>query len=299
VNLLIPPNTYYECQSSGRCCSTDWNVGIKDSKWSRLRDAGLTVPVWRSDFGSLHLLSTSGSCDMLDSKSLCRIHGRFGPEFKPTACRIFPFIFTPTPEGVCVALSFLCPTVRANRGPALSEQLEQITSLAKESEAKQTLHSPFTLYESFTTGWRGYFLWESELLRRLEESPVLSTLQRAARGLQLQAQSWGRAPIEVHFPEQADVWSQSSLEDLASQLERKAQPYYVPEKHGAPEKLPQRYIAHLIHGKFLLRQPSLFDGLRLLCAVLIATGNNNSGLVAALEMVLTHGQRKDVSQFTE
>ncbi len=68
---------------------------------------------------------TDGACVFLnESNGLCRIHEQFGPDAKPTACRIFPFQITPTFAGeASVSARYDCPTVRHNIGDTHAEQL--------------------------------------------------------------------------------------------------------------------------------------------------------------------------------
>lgn len=69
-----------------------------------------------------------GSCAMLGDDNLCAIHAIAGEAAKPRACQDFPWRFVETPGGVYAGLSFVCPSVRANRGRALEEQTDAISA---------------------------------------------------------------------------------------------------------------------------------------------------------------------------
>ena len=117
-------------------------------------------------------------------------------------------------------------------------------------------------------------------------------LQSAARGLQIHSGSWGSSPIEECFQENEEAWSPGSLTALVTRLETLALPYLQNDLHDGSLDLVPRYLSSLIHRKFLLRHSSIFEGLKVLSAVLAALNKPSpSDHVAALEMVLTHDSR--------
>lgn len=65
-------------------------------------------------------------CPALDADRLCVIHARRGPEEKPTACNVYPFVFVRAPDGDEVHLSWSCPAVVDREGPALTSQREEL-----------------------------------------------------------------------------------------------------------------------------------------------------------------------------
>jgi Fe-S-cluster containining protein len=69
-----------------------------------------------------------GRCTFLSEDNRCSLHLEHGAEAKPGMCRLFPYSFTPTPNGTYVYVSFASTGVLANTGRLLSEQKEQLAS---------------------------------------------------------------------------------------------------------------------------------------------------------------------------
>jgi Fe-S-cluster containining protein len=75
-----------------------------------------------------------GACGFLSAENRCRIHEELGGERKPLVCRMFPFAVHTTDVETVVTTSFSCPTVAANEGRLLGEQLVALKSLRLEWE---------------------------------------------------------------------------------------------------------------------------------------------------------------------
>jgi lysine-N-methylase len=76
-------------------------------------------------------------CIFLSPDNRCRIHERFGPDAKPLACRLFPFLLVPTGDHLRVGIRYACPSGAENRGRPLSEHLADLTRLAGQFEKHQ------------------------------------------------------------------------------------------------------------------------------------------------------------------
>jgi len=154
--LRIDPEQRFACSQCGRCCHRfDVVVTAAEIELYRKRNA----QAWFRE-GTLGTLGTSGTigtldpfepipgmpalqrirkradgaCGFLSTDNRCRIHEEMGAAKKPLTCRLFPYAFHPTADGVAVTASFGCPTIVANEGPLIStgESRIAIDSLRKE-----------------------------------------------------------------------------------------------------------------------------------------------------------------------
>ena len=71
---------------------------------------------------SLHRIRkrADGACGFLSEDNRCRIHQELGAGRKPLTCRLFPYAFHPSADGVIVTASFGCPTIVANEGTLIA-----------------------------------------------------------------------------------------------------------------------------------------------------------------------------------
>jgi hypothetical protein len=108
-----------------------------------------------------------GACLFLRDDCLCELHHACGSHAKPRACREFPFIFRPTPGGVFVGLSFLCPSVRGNRGKPLSDATDALTGLTGALPDTPGIREPIAFNDRLTLTWTEYVAIEGLLLELL------------------------------------------------------------------------------------------------------------------------------------
>lgn len=232
----------FDCQGCGQCCRAPWQIRLELEESRRL---------------ALRVIDAQAGCPYLQA-SRCRLH-ECG---KPLSCQVFPFIYTATPEGVEVELSYFCPSVRAGHGRQLEEQRDSLERLLTQIPAPQEWSGPFLVRApDLTLGWTGYRLWEEELLRLLERAPLLAVMESAIRGLETVTDLW-----------QVDE----------SQL--------FPDCPQAPPQpgLLLRYLSSLIRRKFLLRAPSLLTGLVILRNWL--TTDPGEAEIEGWELQVTHGK---------
>ena len=76
-----------------------------------------------------------GACVFLGEDNLCRIHAKFGPNGKPLACRVYPFLLVPAGDHWRLGLRFACPSAAVNHGKPLSDQLADAREFAAFFEA--------------------------------------------------------------------------------------------------------------------------------------------------------------------
>jgi len=141
ASLRIDPEQRFACSQCGRCCHR-FDVIISSAEVDNYRRHGATA--WfRDDDGDsgepfepvpalpgFHRIRkrADGACGFLSDASRCRIHEELGATKKPLTCRVFPYSFYPTADGVAVKASFGCPTIVANTGP-LSVSVDSLIAL--------------------------------------------------------------------------------------------------------------------------------------------------------------------------
>lgn len=143
----LPVIQNWDCHQCGNCC-TDYVVPVSDAEkkriegqgWDQLPEyAGKPLFVrhsawWKFWKKKYRLRTINDHCIFLDDKGLCRIHGKFGLDAKPFACRLYPFILVPTGDTWRVSMRYACPSATANKGRSLLQQKQDIASYAKEME---------------------------------------------------------------------------------------------------------------------------------------------------------------------
>lgn len=138
--LHIPEGINFDCTGCGNCCFT-WPVPLTDDDIKRicsleiegvkeepvhLIDTGSQVTLGQLAFTSALGKRNDGKCQFLSPDNRCRIHDQFGADAKPSMCRLFPYTFTSTPNGVYASASFASTGVLFNSGRPLSEQRQHL-----------------------------------------------------------------------------------------------------------------------------------------------------------------------------
>jgi lysine-N-methylase len=164
----LPVVQNWDCRACGGCCH-EYQVGVTDQERERIlsqgweRDpvlAGKPLFVrgghgWRKRY---HLNQRpDGACIFLSSEGRCRIHERFGPEGKPLACRLYPFVLIPAGDHWQVGLRFACPSAIASKGRALREHQPELKRYAElleqQSPAPLRQLPPPTLQSGQSVPW--------------------------------------------------------------------------------------------------------------------------------------------------
>lgn len=262
---------HFDCSGCGDCCRADWNIRVEPTKASRLSRILADQPPIEAV-----LPKRCGQCVFLDSAQRCTVH-----QDKPLDCQLFPFVLTPTPDGLEVGLSHFCPSVRAAKGRSLAEHAERIEELAAEAELPLTLSGPYTLWGEYQVGWSGYRVWESELLRRLEGGEPEAVLLAALAGLWKHRAHWGRTSLDSLFPQSgmpSHCRGVVRLRELAGLSESEQLDYDC-----------RTYLLSLVQRKTLLKTESILTGLAVLSVVprVLASSGGDSA-VAKMELLLSH-----------
>jgi lysine-N-methylase len=162
----LPVVQNWDCHGCGNCCR-EYDVPVTEAERQRIEAQG-----WKQDpeIGDLPLfvrknrwsqeytlLRTDRGCVFLSGDNRCRLHQRHGPDAKPLACRLFPFVLVPAGDHWRVGLRFACPSVATNQGRSLTDHGAEVGSLASLLEQDEKLQGhpqpPPLLQPGQTIGW--------------------------------------------------------------------------------------------------------------------------------------------------
>ena len=111
------------------------NAGSKSWTWPTIQEIALYGPWfvrrggwWSKSWALKH--RPEGGCVFLTAGNHCRLHERFGPEVKPFACRLFPFVLVPAGKEWRVGVRFSCPSSAGNTGRRVTEYDSDLVYLA-------------------------------------------------------------------------------------------------------------------------------------------------------------------------
>lgn len=171
--LHLPEGLHYTCHQSGMCCPVFPRIPVEDVSaerlraldFSRIQSAGCSVHSMAEAVvqeegpdGQLILRrkSSDGSCVFYGEDKLCSIHKTFGEPAKPQVCRDFPYRYRVTPGGVFVGLSFVCPSVRGNKGQAVVEQQAELAEAFPRAYRHEKASGPILLSSKLELSWEQY-----------------------------------------------------------------------------------------------------------------------------------------------
>ncbi|HMO37044.1 MAG TPA: YkgJ family cysteine cluster protein, partial [Gemmatales bacterium] len=143
----LPVIQNWDCHQCGNCC-TDYVVPVSQAEKERIEAQGWDQqpefagkplfqrhsPWWKFWKKKYRLHTINDRCIFLDDHGLCKIHGKFGLEAKPFACRLYPFILVPAGKEWRVSMRYACPSATANKGRGIAQQKNDIQSYAREME---------------------------------------------------------------------------------------------------------------------------------------------------------------------
>lgn len=149
ASLGIPPKQNFSCSGCGDCCRelpvplSDKDIKtIEGLNWKELvaeefQDSFYqeVAILGRQSTKVLKQRPQGAGCVFLGDDNLCKIHGQFGSEKKPYACRAFPFQFIEFEnkgKKSFVSPHFVCKSVAEGSGAALTAQKDDLKTLNKQ-----------------------------------------------------------------------------------------------------------------------------------------------------------------------
>ena len=203
----LPVLQNFDCHGCTDCCR-EYRVPVTDAERQRIsalewgdEPALEGVPLFAREggwFSKRYRLNqrADGTCVFLDANGGCRIHARHGPEAKPLACRIYPFVLVPAGDHWRVGMRYACPSVTANKGRPLSVHNADLRLYAEgleeqEGIARTVVPAP-VLQRGQSAAWPDLLLFTKALVgivgeegtpleRRLRKCLALATLCREAK----------------------------------------------------------------------------------------------------------------------
>lgn len=183
VPLLIPEDLRFTCTGCGSCC-LGVNVGPVGEAVARgVRDrmadlhpetASRKPPFFTmvpdgEDDEILVCQSRNGACLFLDPDGLCRIHRHLGAPAKPLVCRLFPYRFVWTPDGVLVGLQTECRDIlRASLGRPVREQEAELREVLPLVPKIPRVRPHLSLDGETTFSYSDYLVLEREILAAVD-----------------------------------------------------------------------------------------------------------------------------------
>ncbi|MDA1137427.1 MAG: YkgJ family cysteine cluster protein [Planctomycetota bacterium] len=178
--IIFPEEVDYECTQCGKCCSNPWEIPLKADDIQRIRSVdwseskpelkGQPLVVARKSSPDLMTLQrrANGKCVFLLDDNRCLVHAERGLEFKPQACQQFPYVFTDTPKGKFVGVSFATPGIASSNSEPLRRYEERLTKLAEKPYHHRSIQDKVTFNPDHEISFDEALALEAGLLDLLE-----------------------------------------------------------------------------------------------------------------------------------
>lgn len=198
----LPEGMAYTCHNTAVCCNVFEAIPAEDGVRAVIdRDggaelnaaaqnppgfpliadtpAGDSLPGTAVEAGSTPYLARKacGSCALLTPDHLCAVHALAGEAAKPQACQDFPWRYVETPGGVYVGLSFVCPSVRHNRGQRVSDQRAAVAQRYARAASVREVPSTIWLNSRRSLTWSDYLTLESALVDLISDESLPLTVR--------------------------------------------------------------------------------------------------------------------------
>ena len=199
--LKLPVIQNWSCHNCGGCCrehlieiDEEEKRRIEKQGWSASDGISMDRPVIQKIGNGRYRLShtDAGACVFLDENGLCRIHAKFGEPAKPLACRVYPYAVHPAGSRLTVSLRFSCPSVVQNLGTPVSEQHEELKTIARNiTKGKHKQFSAPAIHGNEQLDWSDFLKFISAIDDSLADDSVLFVvrLMRVLSWLELVEQS--------------------------------------------------------------------------------------------------------------
>ena len=307
MKLIFDPDARFECSGCAKCCKTPWKVEVDRVTLDRYKGSILELrvkqelgkpPLVRTHDGKIVAAKEEGRCVLLGKDNECRFHYNLGEHFKPATCRLFPFILTPTPDGIVVGVSHYCNSVQKGEGRPLETYQEELEEQLAGFDSVPIAETRIRVAKDRSLEWAEYLHFESQLLTRLATLPAEEVLVSAFEGLS----EW----VEDATLEQPPLTGTRPRVDLSAVEQLARATSGAPYPDSDPDWLTEgikAYLQHVIFRKQLVAQPPLLETLAklLVCPRILrlsaGTTPTLEGFRAGLdkiEMALVHQQGEEL-----
>lgn len=213
--LLMQKDAKFSCHFSTACCTVEYAVVLPPTAqavidaipWDEIapEKQGTVLPV--RDDGRLQLKTRDERCRFIDANNHCLVHKALGRSvFEP--CTLFPFTFAETPDGVAVAASHLCHSVRDRLGLPLEARKDDLYQRLAMYPANQG--DGYRLTRDAAPDWDTYKVAEATLTALLDRDD-LSLSRRLWLGCRFMAAHTAGDPLEW------DYWEREAIEPLPAE----------------------------------------------------------------------------------
>ena len=162
--VILPTEEKWDCHQCGICCRgslvplDDVDIeNLRSQKWDE-HPGFLNTPIMvrnRSSQRPYRLAHRiDGSCVFLSDQGLCQIHSKFGPEAKPTVCRVFPLQLIPRSGSVSLTIRRACPSAAADSGSLLKQHLPIVQKFVREGRLSADAIKPPELKTGEHRNWK-------------------------------------------------------------------------------------------------------------------------------------------------
>ncbi|HAX61917.1 MAG TPA: hypothetical protein DCX95_05105 [Elusimicrobia bacterium] len=195
LNIIIPENFCYTCLPNCAVCCKNWSIDIDEEtyknlskvEWEKISEKFVGRKKFIEENNRKYFELIDDKCIFLDDDKYCLIHKKLGFDAKTSTCKIYPFKFIKTADGIIVRLSFVCPSIIKNTGIPLEEQIAEIEKIASlKPEQMRRINETVAVNEDFKISWPDYKKLENFILDLLKTgNNYESSLKSAAKFLRI------------------------------------------------------------------------------------------------------------------
>ena len=173
--VVFAPDTSYSCGKCLKCCKGDWLIAITLEEVELLKSLYPNVnPVSGEDEidgKKIYLIARNekNECIFL-TESGCKIHIEYGFDKKPAVCKRFPFFPKQWDGKNYFHLSYMCPSVYANRGAKGERLISDACASATEKFSGAEIQEEVHLAGTQTISNCEYLLLEEKISRLILDS---------------------------------------------------------------------------------------------------------------------------------
>jgi Fe-S-cluster containining protein len=189
------PGSQFTCNSCGKCCSSDFEIPLQDSKVALIKESSSYKSRVERGYQPLRVVADTfyslgsnkaGQCHFLE-ENLCGLHKHEGLSHKPVICQIYPYNLVQTPDGVQVSLLYSCPSVVEGQGAPIEQSRDFFLELFESHQGRIPVLGPIQdhilVTQESTVTWEQYLVLEGRLWGDLTDDDPVAYLLNAALSL--------------------------------------------------------------------------------------------------------------------